>query len=155
MIDSDIRVDEKDNQAKRGRPPLSKIKTTPSGWRPGGKLPLLKCKPGFTAKWADAGKVTKLMSEGWIVMRKEDNVGSPVINYEADVNDGNSLSGEIRYRGMIAMKMPDDVKQARDEWHRSENKEAMQGILKETDQEFANMNVETYAPNKRNRITIE
>ena len=131
-----------------------KKKGTPPGWRPAGQTPRLKAPPGFTPKWANPEKLDKLRAEGWVVMKHEDNKGDPILR--VDVNDGSSLTGAIRYREMVAVMLPNDLKAARDEWVRNENKEAMKGILTETDEKFNVMGVQTYAPpGQSGRIIID
>lgn len=131
-------------------------KGTKPGWKPAGQLPHLKAPSGFTAKWAssDPGKLTKLRAEGWIVMKPSDNKGDPIVH--VDVNDGSSLHGELRYRDMVAVMLPRERKEAREEWLRNENKDAMRNILKQTDDTLKEHGVQTYSPNGQSgRIVIE
>lgn len=131
-----------------------KKKGTPPGWRPAGQLPRLKAPPGFSPKWANPDKLDKLRAEGWIVMKHEDNKGDPITR--VDVNDGGSLTGAIRYREMVAVMLPNEVKAARDEWVRNENLETTKGILRETDEQLTEMGVQTYAPKGQSgRIIID
>lgn len=135
-------------------PPTEKKKGTKPGWRPAGQLPNLKGPPGFTAKWANPDKLDKLLAEGWQVMKPEENRGSQIIR--ADVNDGSSLNGALRYREMVAVKLPNDLKEARDEYIRNENQEAVKGILRETDEQLKDKGVQTYTPRgQAGRIVIE
>lgn len=122
----------------------SKTKGTPPGWKPSGQLPRLKAPHGFTPKWSSVEKLTERMSEGWILMKPSDNVGSAIINI--DVNDVSSLTGALRYRDLVAIMLPRELKAARDEYVRNENKEAMKGVLRETDAKLSGGGVETYTP---------
>lgn len=129
-------------------------KGTRPGWRPAGQMPRLKAPPGFSPKWANTEKLDKLLAEGWIVMKPEDNKGAPIL--KVDVNDVSSLTGALRYREMIAVMLPNELKEERDEWVRNENREAMRGILKETDEKLDEMGVQTYTPQgQAGRIVIE
>lgn len=131
----------------------SKKKGTPPGWRPASQLPKLKAPAGWTAKWSHPGKLTERMSEGWKIMKPEDNRGEEIINI--DVNDVGSLTSALRYRDMVAIMLPKELKEARDNWLRNENKEAMKGILRETDEQFKKHGVETYSPTgQAGRIVI-
>ena len=122
----------------------SKTKGTPPGWKPAGQLPKLKAPAGFVPKWSAIGKLTERLSEGWVIMKPSDNKGEEIINI--DVNDVSSLTGALRYRDLVAIMLPKDKKAARDEWVRNENKQAMSGILRETDQRLKEGGVETYVP---------
>lgn len=87
-------------------------------------------------------------------MKPEDHKGEPIINI--DVNDVASISGALRYRDLVGIMLPQEMKQARDEWLKKENDEAMRGILRETDNKMQNMGVQTYTPEgQAGRIVIE
>ena len=122
----------------------TKKKGTPPGWRPASQLPRLKAPNGFTPKWASVNKLTERMAEGWVIMKPEDNRGEKIVNI--DVNDVGSLTGALRYRDLVAIMLPKELKEARDNWLRNENKEAMKGILRETDEKLKENGVETYTP---------
>jgi len=152
---------------KRGRPAKAEVekmedktaepkKGTRPGWKPSSVLPQLKARSGFTARWVhnDSGNVTRKLSEGWVLMKPEDNKGAPIKAYETP--DANPLASEIRYRDMIAMMLPDDLMEARKEWLRQENKSAQSQILRETDIQLKSAGVATYAPKgQAGRIVIE
>jgi len=122
----------------------SKKKGTPPGWKPAGQLPKLKAPPGFIPKWSAVHKLTERKAEGWIVMKEKDNHGEPIVTM--DVNDVGSLTDALRYRDLVAIMLPKALKQERDEWHKSENREAMKGVLKEADTKLKEGGVETYTP---------
>lgn len=121
-----------------------KVEGTPPGWKPASQLPKLKGPKGWTVKWSNPAKLTERLSEGWLIMKPEDNKGEKILNI--DVNDVSSLTGALRYRDMVAIMLPQDLKQARDNWLRNENKEAMKGVLRETDEKLKEGGVETYVP---------
>lgn len=136
--------------------PIHKTKGTRPGWKPAGQLPKLKAPQGWTAKWAscDPGKLSKLRAEGWEIMKPTDNKGQEILHI--DVNDSGSITGELRYRDLVAVMLPKELKDARDEWLRDENKQAMSTILKDTDEKFQENGVETYRPGGQSgRIVIE
>lgn len=149
---------------KRGRPaqaaqidkPAEHKKGTKPGWRPSSTLPHLKAKPGFTARWVrnDSGNIAKKLSEGWILMKPDDNVGIPIRAY--DTPDANPLATEIRYRDSIAMMITDEDKASRQEYIREENESATRQILKQTDEDLKRAGVTTYTPKGQSgRIVIE
>lgn len=132
----------------------SKTKGTPPGWKPAGQLPKLKAPAGFIPKWSAIGKLTERLSEGWKIMKPEDNKGEAIIN--VDVHDVGSLTGALRYRDLVAIMLPKELKEARDNWLRNENKEAMKGILRESDEKLNKGGVETYIPKgQAGRVVIE
>lgn len=131
-----------------------KKKGTRPGWRPAGQIPRLKAPKGFTPKWANPDKLDKLRAEGWIIMRPEDNKGQEIT--KSDVNDAGSLTGALRYRELIAIMLPNELKEDRDEWLREENKQAVKGILNDTDEKIKELGVQTYTPTgQAGRIVIE
>lgn len=131
-----------------------KKKGTPPGWKPAQQLPKLKAPAGFTAKWSSPSKLTERRAEGWQIMKPTDHKGEEIVNI--DVNDVGSLTGALRYRDLVAIMLPKDLKDARDNWLRNENKEATKGILKETDEKLNEMGVETYTPKGQSgRIVID
>jgi hypothetical protein len=133
---------------------VKKTKGTPPNWKPSGQLPNLKAPSGFTAKWCNPAKLSERRSEGWQIMKPSDNKGAEIINI--DVNDVGSLTGALRYRELVAIMLPKELKEARDNWLKNENLEATKTILKKTDKELAQHGVETYAPNGQSgRIVIE
>lgn len=121
-----------------------KKKGTPPNWKPSSQLPRLKAPAGWTAKWSNPAKLTERLSEGWQIMKPDDNKGERILNI--DVNDVGSLTGALRYRDMVAIMLPKELKEARDIYIRNENKEAMKGVLKETDEKLKEGGVETYVP---------
>lgn len=131
-------------------------KGTRPGWRPSSVLPQLKARHGFTARWCsnDSGNIAKKLSEGWILMKPSDNIGTPIKSY--DTPDSNSLGSEIRFRDSIAMMIADEDKLARQEYMREESKAATRQILQKTDEEFKRAGVQTYSPRGQSgRIVIE
>lgn len=131
----------------------SKTKGTPPGWKPASQLPMLKARPGWTAKWSNPAKLTERLSEGWKVMKPQDNEGDEIVNI--DVNDVGSLTGALRYRDLVAIQLPNELKAQRDKWLRNENNEAMKGVLRDTDEKLKEGGVETYTPKgQAGRIVI-
>lgn len=155
-------------ESKRGRKPLDfkieldsqpqevKKRGTPVGWRPASVLPRLVARNGFTAKWMrnDSGHIAAKQEEGWIIMKPSDNVGVEI--RQDYINDANSLGTEIRFRDMIAMMLPDDLKQARSEHYKKEFQSAVAQPLRETDSALKHGKVRTYTPQgMAGRIVIE
>lgn len=129
---------------------------TPVGWKPSSVLPNLVARKGFSAKWMrnDAGHIAAKQEEGWIIMKPNDNVGT-VIRQDY-ISEANSLGTEIRFRDMIAMMLPDDLKNARANHYKQEFKAATAQPLRETDSALKKGNVRTYTPSgMAGRIIIE
>lgn len=132
-------------------------KGTRPGWRPADMLPNLKAKSGFTARWVanDPANIMRKRHEGWIVMKPSDNAGSHIesLGY---ATDSGTLASEIRYQNMIAMMLPDDMKKARDEYHRQRIDESTASILSESDEKMKRIGLKTYTPKGQSgRIVIE
>lgn len=149
--------DESTETKPRGRPKKETTrKATKPNWRPSSRLATLKAKSGYTARWVDAdpANVARKKAEHWLVMKPEDNVGPPID--QTDVNDGKALHDGIRYRDMIAMMLPNDLKEAREEYYKEENRQQMAGILKDTDREAEQMGAQVYKPKgQTGRVVIE
>lgn|SRR3990167_5683376 len=149
----------KEQQEKKlaGRP-ITQTVTAPTapGWRPAKRLGYLKAPSGYTARWvaADLDNVQRKKEEGWLIMKPSDNKGMNLD--KQDVNDGGSPANDIRYRDMIAMMLPDEVKKEREEYYRQENRRATDVIFKKTDRDLKNIGVSTYTPKgQAGRIVIE
>lgn len=145
-------------KAEQTRPQIDteKKKGTTPGWKPSSVLPNLKARHGFTARWVknESANIYRKIEEGWVLMKAEDNIGIAI--RQDNTPDANSLAGEIRYRDMIAMMLPDDKKLAREEYYSEENKSAKRSILNKTDEVFKRAGVQTYAPKEQSgRIVIE
>lgn len=141
-------------EAKQEEVIAPKKRGTRPGWKPSSQLPNLKAPHGFTAKWCNPAKLTERRSEGWIIMTPKDNKGSEIMS--VDVNDGGSLTDALRYRDLVAIMLPNELKADRDAWLKNENEEAMAGILKKTDEELKQHGVETYTPKgQAGRIVID
>ena len=145
-------IPEKEEKPKTRR----KRKATKPAWRPSSRLATLKARSGFTARWvsADPAEISKKRAEGWIIMKPSDNKGPEI--EQTDISDGKALHDGIRYRDMIAMMLPDDLKEAREEYYKKENEQAMAGILDETDNKLGQIGAQTYKPKGASgRVTIE
>ena len=131
-------------------------KGTRPGWKPASILPQLKARHGFTARWVrnDPGNIQRKMAEGWLLMKPEDNVGTPII--QAETPEANPLASEIRYRDSIAMMLPDEAKQDREEYYRNESRSVQQQVLSKSDEQFKSHGVTTYTPKgQAGRIVID
>ena len=87
-------------------------------------------------------------------MEQKDNrgIGVDVL----DVNDGSVVSNNIRYRDMIAMMLPNDIKESRTEYYKAETQRSTQMIMKKADEDAKQIGVQTYTPKGMSgRIVIE
>lgn len=144
-----------DQSAERRNKQTIEQPTAP-GWRPAKKLQGLKARSGYTARWvsADPENVARKKSEGWILMKPSDNIAGSFDT--KDVNDGGSAANDIRYRDLIAMMLPDEIKRQRNEYYRNENAQAAKAIMKNTDAGIAKMGGSTYKPKgMQGKIVIE
>jgi hypothetical protein len=154
-IDGRSKAAREAKQADTIETPEVKRGTRP-GWKPSSVLPQLKARSGFTARWMsnEPARIAAKMSEGWVIMKPSDNVGTPI--RQLDNPDTNSLGSEVRYRDMVAMMLPDDVKRDRDDYHRDEREQAIRQVHKKSDEQFKQSGVQTYTPKgQAGRIVIE
>jgi hypothetical protein len=155
-MSEEIIVHGDEQKPRRGRPSLNEKKATTPGWRPSSKQATIKAPHGFIARWvnADSGNIAKKRSEGWIFMSPEDNRGE-FVPYD-DVNDGKAVANQIRFRDMVAMMLPMEIYKQREDYYKNENRMAKSHVLKDTDNQFSQMGVQTYAPKGQSgRIVIE
>lgn len=145
-VNVENQTDQKEGNVMQEAEQEVKVKTkgTRPGWKPSSQLPGLKAKAGYIAKWCNPSKLTERRAEGWEIMTPEDNIGNEIVN--TDVNDVGSLTGALRYRDLVAIMLPKELKLARDEYIRSENEHALKGVLNKTDAELTKGGVETYTP---------
>jgi hypothetical protein len=149
---SDLEVKE----VKRGRPAMNTVENpTKPGWKPAARMAGIQARSGFTARWVsdEPDNIARKKEEGWIIMKPDDNIKK----FDSqDVNDASQTDSRIRYRGMIAMMLPNNLKEARTEYYKAETNRATQMIMRETDKEAKKMGVETYKPKGASgRIIIE
>lgn len=141
---------------RRGRPPVNTVASpTRPGWKPAARMGGVKAPKGFTARWVadEPDNIARKKEEGWVMLPADKNQKDFDVK---DVNDGNKMGSNIHYRGMVAMMLPDDKKEARTEYYKAETNRATQMIMKKTDGEAKNMGVQTYAPKGQGgRIVIE
>lgn len=141
---------------KPGRPPMNTVKSpTKPGWKPAARMATIKAPQGFNERWVsdEPDNIARKKEEGYVMMSQKDNKGS----FETqDVTDTGQIDSKIRYRGMVAMMLPDDMKEARTEYYKAETNRATKHIMGDTDKEAKKMGVQTYAPKGQGgRIVIE
>lgn len=94
-------------------------------WKPASRLGFLTVPKGYTPRWCsgDEANIQKKMAEGWVPVNKTTvPSGEHVRSHnERQVNDSDNLSGVVRYREMVGMMLPNELKEARDEFHKEEN----------------------------------
>lgn len=150
MSDTEIK------EVRRGRPPMSTVKKpTKPGWKPAARLGGVKAPEGYSARWVsdEPDNIARKKEEGWIIMDQKQNQKTFEVQ---DVTDGATLDSTIRYRGMVAMMLPDELKEQRTEYYKAETNRATQMIMRKTDTEAEKMGVETYSPKgSSGRIVIE
>lgn len=102
---------------KKGRKP---------NWRPAARLGHLRVPPGFVPRWcsSDEADMQRKLAEGWIPVNRTTVPSGEHVRKEAvtkEVFDGENPYGAIGYREMIGMMLPEEMKAARDEYHREES----------------------------------
>lgn len=143
-------------EVRRGRPPMNTVKEpTRPGWKPAARMGGIQAPRGYTARWVadEPDNIARKKEEGWVMLPADKNEK----DFETkDVTDAGKLDSNIRYRGMIAMMLPDDKKQARTEYYKAETDRATKMIMRDSDKEARKMGVETYSPKGQSgRIVIE
>ncbi len=90
--------------------------TTP--WKPANIIDMVEKhrRPGFRPRWVRVDQVDKKTAEGWniIIGKNQQDV-----SHERTIIDGKPLDGTVRKRGLILMEMPEEMAQARAEYHKN------------------------------------
>lgn len=90
--------------------------TTP--WKPANIIDVATKfkKPDFRLHWARTDQIDKKITEGWELVRSE---RPEDISPERAIIDGKSPDGTVRKRNLILMQMPEEMAQARAEYHKN------------------------------------
>lgn len=105
-------------------------------WRPANTLDYLNAAEGHTARWVrnDEANIQKKMAEGWVAINK---VTAPGANLDrkmtSAVQDGVQMTSSIQYRELVAMELPAELKEARDEYYKQRTAEQINGRIRATD----------------------
>lgn len=130
---------------------------TKPGFKPASRSPLLKAPNGFTARWvrADSSDIERKKAEGWLLMKPEDNKG--VAFTAQDVSEEKALGNHIRYRGQVAMMIPDELKEARQEYYKGETSSKLKTGLETMKTGLAGMGGQYRgeSPDGKGRIVID
>ena len=98
-------------------------------WAPARMLDLNGKMPGFRYRWVDVdpSNIRKKLAEGWQFVNKE--TGHPVEHQDPGLmHGGTAPDTSVRYRDVVAMALPEETGQARDEYFREINERQIAGV---------------------------
>lgn len=136
-------IEEKLAKAKKAeKPRVEKKKGQSVEFKPARRLPELKCPEGFKVAWKHntPENIRRLQYEGWLIAnRLEHNMDISMGNYYKKLNDKPIAQAEstIVHNELIAMLLPDEMVEARREWHRQETEKQTRTKLTPKDSALA------------------
>lgn len=129
-------VEEKLNKArnKADKNPVGKKKGQKVEFKPARRLPALECPEGFRVAWKHntPENIRRLQYEGWqVANRIEHNMDVEMGNYYKKLNDSpfSEKESTIVHNELIAMLLPEDMAEARKEYHRIETEKQTRAKL--------------------------
>lgn len=130
-------VEEKIAKAKKTavKTLVEKKKGQPVTFKPARRLPEIEAPEGFTVAWKSntPENVRRLQYEGWeVANRIEHNMDVKMGNYYKKLNDKPASEAEstIVHNELIAMLLPNEMAEARREYHRQETEKQTRAKLK-------------------------
>lgn len=115
-------------------------------WDDGSRMGHLKVPEGYAGRWCDEddGNITKKLEQGWEFVNKTNypQTGREVAHDFSDVKDGSGKSndGLVRYRKMIGMMLPPDLKEDRDAFFRQKNRRQIESKIQINNDERGELN---------------
>ena len=107
---------------------MSQLSPSNVSWKPARVLDIpshLKDK-AFTYRWVDGGsiRINQLLSEGWIVDKQ---LAAKILemNKSKTIDDGEPLDSTLKVRELVLMKLPMELKAARDAFYLSRSNKTL------------------------------
>lgn len=127
-------VEEKLVKAKKVEKSAEKKKGSPVTFKPARRLPELNCPKGFKVAWKHntPENIRRLQYEGWqVASRLEHKMDVEMGNYYKKLNDSPTSEKEsiITHNELIAMLLPEEMAEARKEYHRQETEKQTRSKL--------------------------
>ena len=108
---------------KRVNPESKAVK--PVKWKPGSRLGTALCPKGYRMRWCEdtPENIEKKKSDRWEILDKTKFPDLGSSEFDRRVTDSEGLTKSILKRNeLVAMIMPEEVAQARDEYHREQTR---------------------------------
>lgn len=109
-------------------------KTGKISWQPATRLAVKK-KSGFTYRWIsdDPENMRRQQEEGWTPV---DGTGSPMVDFDADDENTDSLGGAKQYRELVLHAMPDELAAARKRYFEEQTTKQTAGLKNRLQEEL-------------------
>jgi hypothetical protein len=120
----------KKQAVKRQNPESKAVK--PVRWKPASRLGTISTPEGYRARWVHdtPDNISKKKAEGWEILDKSKFPKIGGGEYENQVTDSKGLTSTVLKRNeLIAMVIPEEMAQERDEYYRRETEDATQSAL--------------------------
>lgn len=128
-------IEQAEQKRGPGRPP--NVKKGKAVWRPARRLDLNNKEPDWGYRWMNADDpryIESKMEEGWVVVNK--TTGIKAEKSESD-GDGNPLAGAVKTRELVAMALPPELKEAREEYFTQLTDARTIGMKKKLDEDLS------------------
>lgn len=97
--------------------PETKVKKGKPTWQPAQRLSMGKKSKNFRYRWCDSDSqnIEQKRAEGWEFVNGETGIPGEH-DHPQGVGDGKPLDSTKTYRELVAMALPEELGEARDEW---------------------------------------
>ena len=97
-------------------------------WKPGNLLDLIDKEPGYRYRMClnDPANIRKKLNEGWQFVNNVTDPGTKHVKPDR-IGDGAEL-GNVGYRELIVMRLPEEMGKARDEYHKEITEGRQRGL---------------------------
>lgn len=131
-------------------------------FRPAAKLGGFQAPDGYVPRWvnsADTANVMRKQQEGWEFANSVTMPGYKQLNevlHGKEVTESNGLSkGVIRHNEMVAMVLPQEIKESRDEYFGNLTKQRTQSRIQSKEQKDKLKNIGYNSDGYENTLTID
>lgn len=98
---------------------MEQVKKGNRSWKPAQRLSLADVPKGFRPRWVEnePQNVEKKLAEGWVFA---DGLNGPDLEHDApkEASGSKPLASGTTYRELVLMALPEEIGQARDEYHK-------------------------------------
>ena len=118
---------------------MADIKKGKPTWKPAQRLDIRAKSKDFRYRWCDRDEqnLEKKLAEGWVFADSIHGVKAEHVHPEG-VSDGKPLTNQKTYRELVAMVLPEEMGQARDEYVAEQTRKGTEGIKKVLQEDITN-----------------
>lgn len=123
-----------ESEVKRGRPPKKGAKS----WQPSNLGDVIEKEQGFRYRRVrkDDENIAKKLEEGWEYVNGINGQKTQAIHPSSRPDEPHKLTSSVEGRDWVAMRLPEDVAEARDEYHNSKVSRLERRLYQDTKKEL-------------------